>query len=69
MGMESHTSSVDEAKNDEEKKKGDIAEGIKMGKKTKKVCGVEDGLLLVVSTWIHGKAVRGLIVVYTHPRY
>ena len=61
VGIQSHISSLGSEKNDKEKKNGDKENGDKKIKENKNVRSVEDGLLLVVSARIHGKAVRALI--------
>ena len=57
VGMESHLDRMDEEKNQKEKKKGDVDTGIEKEKQNKKIRNIEDGLLLVISTRIHGKSV------------
>ena len=61
VGMESHLSRIEEEKTENQKKKGDVVEGYKKEKQNKKMRTLEDGLLLVVSTRIHGKTIRALI--------
>ena len=59
--MQSHVSSLGSEKNEKEKKNGEKENGDKKIKENKNVRSVEDGLLLVVSIRIHGKAVKALI--------